>query len=134
MLEQQNRPFFHSLMCRCKTPAAFLAGLYLGWFTFPLQSHGKHIVPPSPPIWRTGEVRNHLVCGITTSVAADTNPTPSSLPSGASLRCLPLLPTPNEELGGSRCVPHLAIAVRAGGSDPVPCRQILQQMRDLLSF
>lgn len=90
----------------CKTPTAVLEGLYLSWLTLLLQSHGKHIVPPPPSICRTREVRNHLVCGITTSTRADTNPTPASLPAvEQSIPSVPPpLPTLNEDLGGSWCV------------------------------
>lgn len=121
MLEQQNSPFSHSLVCRCKTPAAFLDGLYLGWFTFPLQSHGKHIVLPSPSICRTRGVRNHLVCGKKpTSTWADTNPTPASLPppSRASLLCLPS----SQRLMKSPGLPGVDLTLWLRGKKAMRCR------------
>lgn len=55
MLEQQNRPFFHWLVCKCEM-AAFPEGLCFGWLTFPPPPHGKHTVPSSPSICRAREV------------------------------------------------------------------------------
>lgn len=97
MLEQQNKPFFHSSMYRCKGPTAFLGGLYLDCFISPLQSHGKLIMPPSSSICRTREIKNHLLCEITMSTWADTNPTPAA--EHTSLRCLPSAQRLTKNLG-----------------------------------
>lgn len=114
MLEQQNRPFFYSLMYRCKGPTAFLEGLYLDCFTSPLQPDGKLIFirmqnkrnQKTPGMWN-----NHVYMSRHKSHSSHQAHIPS---------VCALCPMPNQESGGSWWMPDLVILVCAGRSDPVP--------------